>query len=857
MNQHLQSILNTIQEDENLSADEKNAIIRSLKDADKELEITAFKLDRTEKVKRTTAILLEETIEELEQKRKAVEAQNRELEIEAALERVRARTMAMQKSDELPETSFLLFQQMKELGETAAQLSIGVIKEEDDFVELSATLHGSALLQTLKIPADEPFVMKKVLKAFREKQKSLVIELEGKELKDYNKWRNNLLKKELVFPEVKWIVHIIFFSKGMLSFSSDKKISEETLDLLKRFAGVFDLTYTRFLDLQKAESQAREAEIQLALERVRGRSLAMHHTSELQEVVSIVAQQLHRINIDINGGVFITINDEVDKDLPLWASAGAADYVQKVVVPFLNRPFFIHLTEAIKRRNNFYIEQLSREEKIQLFEHLMQFAPWNALPVERKRNLFSKEGGLCRSVVISQHTSISMTDHYGRKFNDEENEILIRFGNVLEQSYTRFLDLQKAEAQAREAQIETSLERVRSRTMGMQKSEELKEVIQVVYEQFVHLNINIEHTGFVMDYKARDDYDIWIADPLGVPSQVTVPYFDSVYYNRFNEAKEKGEDFFATNLSFEEKNKFYQKLFEYVPGLSEEAKKFYFSCPALAASTVLLENVCLYIENFSGTPYIDEENAILMRFGKVFQQTYTRFLDLQKAEAQAREAQIETALEKVRSQTMGMHNSEDVGTTAILMFEELEKLGVATNRCGILKFDDAEHMEVWSAGTGVDYAIRGRLDTRSHPMLAAGYRGWKNKDATFFYFLEGQGLTDYYSALKNAPEYPYQMPDTLPSTQCISLFYFSEGALYAFSSEPLSNEAVQVFTRFAGVFALTYRRFLDLQKAEAQAREATIEAGLERVRYKAMAMQSSEDVGSATAVVFNEISLLG
>jgi hypothetical protein len=48
--------------------------------------------------------------------------------------------------------------------------------------------------------------------------------------------------------------------------------------------------------------------------------------------------------------------------------------------------------------------------------------------------------------------------------------------------------------------------------MGMQKSEELKEVIQVVYEQFVHLNIHIEHTGFLIDYKARDDMHIWLAD---------------------------------------------------------------------------------------------------------------------------------------------------------------------------------------------------------------------------------------------------------------------------------------------------------------------------------------------------------
>ena len=92
-----------------------------------------------------------------------------------------------------------------------------------------------------------------------------------------------------------------------------------------------------------------------------------------------------------------------------------------------------------------------------------------------------------------------------KDISEETFDLLKRFAAVFEQTYTRFNDLKKAEAQAREAQIEAALERVRSRSMGMQKSEELKEVIQVVYEQFVHLNIHIEHTGFVMDYKARDD----------------------------------------------------------------------------------------------------------------------------------------------------------------------------------------------------------------------------------------------------------------------------------------------------------------------------------------------------------------
>ena len=75
MNKNLKSIEEFISQTDKLSDEKKEEILKALKDANKELEITAFKLERTEKVKRTTAILLEETIEELEQKRKAVEEQ--------------------------------------------------------------------------------------------------------------------------------------------------------------------------------------------------------------------------------------------------------------------------------------------------------------------------------------------------------------------------------------------------------------------------------------------------------------------------------------------------------------------------------------------------------------------------------------------------------------------------------------------------------------------------------------------------------------------------------------------------------------------------------------------------------------
>jgi two-component system, NtrC family, sensor kinase len=99
MNQHLQNILTIIQQDESLTVEQKAAITKSLKDADKELEITAFKLDRTEKVKRTTAILLEETIEELEQKRKAIEETNSALQ--KSLEELKAAQAQLIQSEKM------------------------------------------------------------------------------------------------------------------------------------------------------------------------------------------------------------------------------------------------------------------------------------------------------------------------------------------------------------------------------------------------------------------------------------------------------------------------------------------------------------------------------------------------------------------------------------------------------------------------------------------------------------------------------------------------------------------------------------------------------------------------------------
>src|SRR5215831_4521459 len=100
MNQQLSNLELLIQQSA-LTDEEKQKLLKEISNADKQWNIVEFKLDRTEKVKKTTAVLLEETIEELEKKRKDIEEQKYELEIEGSLERVRSVAMGMKKRDDM------------------------------------------------------------------------------------------------------------------------------------------------------------------------------------------------------------------------------------------------------------------------------------------------------------------------------------------------------------------------------------------------------------------------------------------------------------------------------------------------------------------------------------------------------------------------------------------------------------------------------------------------------------------------------------------------------------------------------------------------------------------------------------
>ncbi|MBS4062988.1 MAG: nuclear transport factor 2 family protein [Chitinophagaceae bacterium] len=759
------------------------------------------------------------------------EAQAREAQIQLALERVRARTMAMQKSEELPGAATLLFNQIQSLGMPAFAAGYCIWEKDKQAITLWMSSEG-VLQPPFEAPTTEDELFIQMRKGYEQGKLLHVVEMGGEDLVTHYKYMRTLPVVGKIFDSlleaghplpVFQVMHQAYFSKGFLLFITYEPVPSAH-DIFIRFANVFDQTYTRFLDLQKAEAQAREAQIEAALEKVRSRSMAMQQPEELIEVAELLRKEMGLLGVEELETSSIYIIDKEKKKTECWY---AIKDVRKENAQLISDEMTLILTDTWVGKEMWKFYQ-SSNDRVSILMKGERRREWINYCAQHSKVLQGYYGDEIpeRTYHLVKFNGGYMGAASPGAISKESWDLLKRAAVVFSLAYTRFKDLQDAAARAREAQIELALERVRARSLAMHKSDELKEVIKVVLEQFVHLNINAEHAGFYIDYKTHDDMHIWLADPNIEPFFAILPYFDTPTWNSFLEAKAKarlsggqGTTLHTDLLDFKTKNKFYKSLFK-IFKVPEEAQHFYLKCKGLAVSTVLLDNVGLYIENFSAIPYTDEENAVLLRMGKVFQQTYTRFLDLQKAEAQAREAQIETALERVRSRTLAMQKSEELAETAAEVFRQLIALGIEPNRLyiGVVN-GDTKDMEMWATdedGSGVGKKFT--FNAGDNGSVKKLYDGWASKMKSVTVDMQGAELEDYINYLKqlNIP-----LSHALTQKRRVqSVAYFDKGFIGMASPDEQSEKNIHLLERFAAVFNLTFTRFNDLQIAEAHARQA-------------------------------------
>ncbi|MGH2648801.1 MAG: sensor histidine kinase, partial [Ginsengibacter sp.] len=292
---------------------------------------------------------------------------------------------------------------------------------------------------------------------------------------------------------------------------------------------------------------------------------------------------------------------------------------------------------------------------------------------------------------------------------------------------------------------------------------------------------------------------------------------------------EQGKELFSATYYGEDKKELFRYLFtqtdfKYAP---PERQKFIFESDAVSISMAMTKKIAIQITRHNEIPFSNEENEIVKRFTKVFDQSYTRFLDLQKAEAQAREAQIETALERVRSRTLAMQKSDELAETSAVLFQQLIALGILPNRLyiSIMKNDEGD-TEFWITdedGSKVSMAYEDNLN--NNPSFKKMYDGWKRQtrlpdgqEKSLVIDMKGKVLEDYLNYLSSI-HVPFKGGLT-QKRRLQYIAYFSKGFIGMASPDEQPPETLQLLERFAYVFNLTFTRFNDLQIAEAHALQA-------------------------------------
>jgi signal transduction histidine kinase/CheY-like chemotaxis protein/HAMP domain-containing protein len=670
----------TAQDETGVLADAFNRMAISLKTTMDELRALAAELE--DRVRRRTADL---------------ERQNRELEVERALERVRTQVAAMEESGDLPKVVKVVEEALKELNIPCQAVSINIIDEVSGEVRFAGSDKIDAVpfsegpihrqvenwkkKQTWSRSGAENFRDADLLKIME----SLRIKVQKwnpdpEKLKELNRQHGipdreveewlaggppppivlQSMERFLAEQQTTWVVDAPF-SCGTLAVRKPdpEPFTNAEIRLIERFTEVFDLGYTRHLDLLAAEERAARQGREAAAERVRAEAMSMRTSDDMKNVVGTVYQELLGLGVEVEWcNIYFT-----DEESGQVVNYGALDNPRKLGVERMAPHIaeisedLIVFSEPIGRFEEWWGKELVHSGKA----GSGRFSVDDNMFEEMSKDLDPVTPGL-EGLIRGEHVQINVPFDHGlvcliqkpRQSQDGDADIVQEFTQAISLGFLRFQDFQRLEEQNRRLAIDRAVEHVRAEAMSMRASEDLMKVVVSLFQAMednpdvtgenrgqgkIHFGINIidEVAGEVGMYSRVDEDFEWAGVlPLTVSEDIKSLYLfwreDQTRTRQYTDEYAKREV-----LQAEESGKLsggeLVRLRKYTQHMTD---RWVVDAP--------FSHGMLTMHRAGAEPFSAEEIDLLERFADAVSLGYARFHDFEQLEEQNR------ALEEANTQ---------------------------------------------------------------------------------------------------------------------------------------------------------------------------------------------------------------